>query len=91
MNRVSLGRNLIVVTAVSTIVVPIGVNVLLAKDHAGNPLWLPHAKLHCAMSFFAAISLGMSALAVLWTRPETDRASAVIAPSIANNFFMISS
>lgn len=89
MNRVSLGRNLIVVTAILTIVVPIGVDgLLLAKAHMANPLWLPHAKLHCAMSFFAAISLGVSALAVLWTRPTTDLASAAIAAFLSTTFWV---
>jgi hypothetical protein len=37
-----------------------------------NPAWLPHAKLHCAMSFFAGASLGLAALAILWVRPVSD-------------------
>lgn len=88
MNRILLGRNLIIVTAILTIVVPIAVDgLLLAKAHMANPLWLPHAKLHCAMSFFAAISLGGSALAVLWTRPATDLASAAIAAFLSTAFW----
>ena len=88
MNQVSMGRNLIIVAAIFTIVVPIGVDgFLLAKAHMANPLWLPHAKLHCAMSFFAAISLGVSALAVLLTRPATDRASAAIATFLSTAFW----
>lgn len=89
MSRILLGRNLIIFTAVLTIVVPIGVDgLLLAKAHMANPLWLPHAKLHCAMSFFAAISLGGSGLAVLWTRPATDRASAAIAAFLSTAFWV---
>ncbi len=89
MNQVLLGRNLIIVTAILTIVVPIGVDgVLLAKAHMANPLWLPHAKLHCAMSFFAAISLGASALALLWSRPATDSVTAAIAAFLSTAFWM---
>lgn len=89
MSRILLGRNLIIFTAVLTIVVPIGVDgLLLAKAHMANPLWLPHAKLHCAMSFFAAISLGGSALAVLWTRPATEHASAAIAAFLSTAFWV---
>ena len=88
MNRILLGRNLIIVTAILTIVVPIGVDgLLLAKAHMANPLWLPHAKLHCAMSFFAAISLGVSSLAVLMTRPSIDRTSAAIATFLSTAFW----
>lgn len=89
MNRLTLGRNLIVAAALLTIVVPIAVDGLFfAKAHMANPLWLPHAKLHCAMSFFAAISLGVSALAVLKTRLTLDRSSAAIAAFLATAFWM---
>lgn len=89
MNRLMLGRNLIVAAALLTIAVPIAVDGLFfAKAHMANPLWLPHAKLHCAMSFFAAISLGVSALAVLRTRSTLDRASAAIAAFLATAFWM---
>lgn len=58
MHRGKLAKRLLVVSALSTIIIPLGVDaVLLAKGHMNNPAWLPHAKLHCAMSFFAAISL----------------------------------
>ena len=88
MNRILLGRNLIIVTSILTIVVPIGVDgLLLAKAHMANPLWLPHAKLHCAMSFFAAISLGVSALALIMTRPAMDRATAAIATFLSTAFW----
>lgn len=83
-----ISGKLIITTAILTIVVPIGVDgVLFAKAHMANPLWLPHAKLHCAMSFFAAISLGLSSLAVLMTRPATDRTSAVIATFLSTAFW----
>lgn len=89
MNQLLLGRTLITATAILTIVVPIGVDgFLLAKAHMANPLWLPHAKLHCAMSFFAAISLGVSSLAVLMTRPSTDRTSAAIATFLSTAFWV---
>lgn len=89
MNQLILGRNLIVAAALLTITVPIGVDGLFfAKAHMANPLWLPHAKLHCAMSFFAAISLGVSALAVLRTRSTLDRSSAAIAAFLATAFWM---
>lgn len=59
MHRDSLAKGLLVVAALSTIIVPIVTDaILLAKGHMSNPAWLPHAKLHCAMSFFAAVSLG---------------------------------
>lgn len=89
MNQFKLGRNLIVAAALLTIVVPIAVDGLLfAKAHMANPLWLPHAKLHCAMSFFAAISLGLSSLAVLKTRSILDRSSAAIAAFLATAFWV---
>ncbi|QSJ20528.1 hypothetical protein JYQ62_18635 [Nostoc sp. UHCC 0702] len=89
MNRILLGRKLIIVTAILTIIVPIGIDgFLLAKAHMANPLWLPHAKLHCAMSFFAAISLGVSSLAVLITRPVMDRISAAIATFLSTTFWV---
>lgn len=89
MNRSRLGRKLISAAAILTIVVPIAVDGLFfAKAHMANPLWLPHAKLHCAMSFFAAISLGMSALAILRTHTVLDRSSAAIAAFLATAFWM---
>ena len=74
MSKLSLGRGLIIAVAVVSIVVPVGVDGLLyANAHMQNPLWLPHAKLHTAMSFHAAIALGAGSLALLaarWRRPE---------------------
>ncbi|MBV9038686.1 MAG: hypothetical protein JO182_29635 [Acidobacteriaceae bacterium] len=61
-----IGQTLIGVAALFTLLIPIGVDgALLPRMHMRNPRWLPHAKLHCAMSFFAAISLGVGALALL--------------------------
>ena len=49
-----IGKALIGFAAVSSVVIPIGVDGrLLSSMHMRNPRWLPHAKLHCAMSFFA--------------------------------------
>lgn len=89
MNRSRLGRKFIGAAAILTIVVPIAVDGLFfAEAHMANPLWLPHAKLHCAMSFFAAISLGVSALAILRTHTVLNRSSAAIAAFLATAFWM---
>jgi hypothetical protein len=73
MHREQLAKWLLGTAALSTIIIPIGVDaVLLADAHMNNPAWLPHAKLHCAMSFFAGASLGLAALAILWVRPVSD-------------------
>ena len=56
--------------------------------HTNNPAWLPHAKLHCAMSFFAAVSLGGAALAVLQARPVTDRFSMGLAAFLGSAFWV---
>ena len=62
MHQEQLAKWLLGTAALSTIIVPIGVDaILLANGHMKNPAWLPHAKLHCAMSFFAAVSLGGAA------------------------------
>lgn len=75
--------------ALSTIIVPIGVDaVLLANGHMNNPAWLPHAKLHCAMSFFAAISLGGAALTILKVRPVSDRFSMGLAAFLGSAFWI---
>ena len=66
MHQKKLAKSLLTAAAISTLIIPIGVDaVILANGHMNNPAWLPHAKLHCAMSFFAAASLGGSALAML--------------------------
>lgn len=73
MHREQLAKWLLSAAALSTIIIPIGVDaVLLADAHMNNPAWLPHAKLHCAMSFFAGASLGLAALAILLVRPVSD-------------------
>ncbi|MBD2536020.1 hypothetical protein H6G97_44545 [Nostoc flagelliforme FACHB-838] len=75
--------------ALSTIIVPIGVDaVLLSNGHMNNPAWLPHAKLHCAMSFFAALSLGGSALAILKVRPVSDHFSMGLAAFLSSAFWI---
>ena len=74
------GLALIGTAAVATIVVPIAVDaVKFRKAHMANPRWLPHAKLHTAMSFHAAIALGGTALGILATRPARDHAAMALA------------
>jgi hypothetical protein len=87
MHRAKLARWLLITAAISTLTIPIGVDaVLLANGHMNNPAWLPHAKLHCAMSFFAAASLGGAALAILKVRPTTDRFSMGLAAFLGSAF-----
>lgn len=82
------GRGMIAAAAVSSMVVPVGVDGLLqTRAHMGNPRWLPHAKLHCAMSFFGGISLGLGALAVLRSRPVEDKAAMATAAFLATAFW----
>jgi hypothetical protein len=89
MHRAKLARWLLTATAISTLTIPIGVDaVVLANGHMNNPAWLPHAKLHCAMSFFAAASLGSAALAILKVRPITDRFSMGLAAFLGSAFWM---
>ncbi|UBF26826.1 hypothetical protein K9N68_02200 [Kovacikia minuta CCNUW1] len=89
MHRAKLAKWLLVIAAISTLTIPIGVDaVLLAKGHMNNPAWLPHAKLHCAMSFFAAISLGGAALAILRVRPTSDRFSMGLAAFLGSAFWI---
>ncbi len=89
MQREELGKWLLAVAALSTIIVPIGVDaVLLGNGHMNNPAWLPHAKLHCAMSFFAAVSLGGAALAILKARPVSDRFSMGLAAFLSLAFYV---
>jgi len=52
-----------------------------------NPRWLPHAKLHCAMSFFAAAALGEGALAVLWVASPADTGAMALAAFLATAFW----
>ncbi len=59
MTRTGIGQLLVGLAALSSILIPVGVDgVLLSRLHMRNPRWLPHAKLHCAMSFHAALALG---------------------------------
>jgi uncharacterized membrane protein YwaF len=89
MRRAKLARWLLITAAISTLTIPIGVDaVLLANGHMNNPAWLPHAKLHCAMSFFAAASLGVAALAILKERPTTDRFSMALAAFLSSAFWI---
>ena len=89
MDRSQLAKGLLSAAALSTLIVPIGVDALLfAKGHMNNPAWLPHAKLHCAMSFFAAASLGIAALAILKVRPASDRFSMGMSAFLGSAFWI---
>ncbi|MFN6565811.1 hypothetical protein [Dendronalium sp. ChiSLP03b] len=89
MHQEKLAKWFLTAAALSTLIVPIGVDaIVLADGHMNNPAWLPHAKLHCAMSFFAAISLGGSALAILKVRPVTDRFSMTLAAFLGSAFWI---
>lgn len=88
-NREQLAKGLLIVAALSTLIVPLATDaVILAKAHMENPAWLPHAKLHCAMSFFAGASLGIAALAILSVRPTTDRFSMGLAAFLGSAFWI---
>jgi hypothetical protein len=89
MYRKQFAKWLLAAAALSTIIVPIGVDaIVLANGHMNNPAWLPHAKLHCAMSFFAAVSLGGAALAILKARPVSDRSSMGLAAFLGSAFWI---
>jgi hypothetical protein len=89
MHQKKLAKSLLTAAAISTLIIPIGVDaVILANGHMNNPAWLPHAKLHCAMSFFAAASLGGSALAILKVRPASDRFSMGLAAFLGSAFWI---
>lgn len=89
MHKEQLAKGLLGIAALSTLIVPIGVDaILLAKGHMGNPAWLPHAKLHCAMSFYAAAALGIAALAILVARPVSDRFSMGLAAFLGSAFWI---
>ena len=89
MSKLSVGRGLIVLAAVMTVVVPFVVDMIVqAGLHMQNPLWLPHAKLHTAMSVHAAVALGVASAAILaarWRRPE--RMDMAIAAFLATAFW----
>ncbi|MCC3428191.1 MAG: hypothetical protein JGK12_30810 [Microcoleus sp. PH2017_01_SCD_O_A] len=89
MAQPQFAKGLLSAAALSTLIIPIGVDaVLLANGHMNNPAWLPHAKLHCAMSFFAAASLGIAALAILKVRPTSDRFSMGLAAFLGSAFWV---
>lgn len=80
---------MIAVAAWATVAIPIGVDGLaFARAHMSNPLWLPHAKLHCAMSFHAAIALGTAALLLLRRRDRMDRESLFVAALCSTAFWI---
>lgn len=84
------GRALLVVVAVVTIVVPVLLDaVILRGAHIGNPAWLPHAKLHAAMSFLAPVALGAGSLACLLARPVTDRFAMALGAYLAGAFWLV--
>jgi hypothetical protein len=84
-----VGRALLVVVAVLTIVLPVLLDgVILGGAHMDNPAWLPHAKLHTAMAFFAGIGLGIGALVCLLGRPVTDRFSMALGAYLAAAFWL---
>lgn len=89
MSKLSVGRGLIIVAAVMTVVVPFVVDMIIQVGlHMQNPAWLPHAKLHTAMSVHAAIALGVGSVALLaarWRRPEV--ADMAIAAFLATAFW----
>lgn len=89
MPQEKLAKGLLTAAALSTLIIPILTDaVILANGHMNNPAWLPHAKLHCAMSFFAAASLGSAALAILKVRPTQDRFSMGLAAFLGSAFWI---
>jgi hypothetical protein len=87
--RIRVGRALLVVAGLATVVVPVLLDgVILAGAHMDNPAWLPHAKLHAAMGFFAAVFLGVGALICLLGRPVSDRFSMAIGAYLAGAFWV---
>lgn len=89
MSREHLAKGLLVVAALSTLIIPLVTDaIFLANAHMNNPAWLPHAKLHCAMSFFAAASLGLAALAILKVRPVSDHFSMGLAAFLGSAFWI---
>lgn len=84
-----LGRALLVAAALSTLITPIATDaVVLNAAHMGNPAWLPHAKLHCAMSFFAAASMGGAALICVLRRPVEDRFAMAMSAFLGSAFWV---
>ena len=64
MNQSKIGTYLIGFAALTSIVVPIAVD--LNESHLFNPEWTGHARLHDAMSFLMSIGLGAAALWLIW-------------------------
>ena len=84
------GRALLVIVAVTTIVVPFLLDaVILRGAHMANPAWLPHAKLHAAMSILAPVALGVGALICLLARPVTDRFAMTTGAYLAGAFWLV--
>jgi hypothetical protein len=89
MQQKQFAKWLLVASALATLIIPIVTDaVFLADAHMNNPAWLPHAKLHCAMSFFAAASLGGAALAILAVRSTSDRFSIGLAAFLSSAFWI---
>lgn len=89
MHREQFAKWLLGASALSTLIIPIVTDaILLANAHMNNPAWLPHAKLHCAMSFFAAASLASAALAILAVRSTSDRFSMGLAAFLGSAFWV---
>jgi hypothetical protein len=87
--RARLGWTLLVIVAAATVVLPVLLDgVVLGDAHMQNPAWLPHAKLHTAISFLAAIALGGGALVCLLARPVTDRFSMAMGGYLAGAFWI---
>ncbi|MGW4720367.1 hypothetical protein [Nocardia sp. NPDC004260] len=87
--RAQIGRALLVIVAVATLVVPVLLDgVILRGAHMNNPAFLPHAKLHTAMSFFAGIALALGALVCLLGRPVTDRFGMTVGAYLSAGFWL---
>ena len=87
--RAGIGRVLLVIVAAVTVVLPVLLDgVVLAGAHMQNPAWLPHAKLHAAISFLAAVALGGGALVCLLARPVTDRFAMAMGGYLASAFWI---
>ena len=87
--RARIGRVLLVIVAAVTVVLPVLLDgVVLGGAHMQNPAWLPHAKLHAAISLLAAIALGGGALVCLLARPVTDRFTMAMGGYLASAFWI---
>ena len=87
--RARAGRAVLVVVAAITVVLPVLLDgVVLAGAHMQNPAWLPHAKLHAAISFLGAVALALGALGCLLARPATDRFAMAMGGYLAGAFWV---